>query len=98
MNIDAIINTAIILSQKGRLMEAIQYMTDLLKYQPFNVKVLLNFNTLLMQEKELRHEMIKQNFDKIFQVEKDNEKAMFNNAIYLSKQVQDSGGLSLISS
>jgi len=88
MNIDAIINTAIILSQKGRLMEAIQYMTDLLKYQPFNVKVLLNFNTLLMQEKELRHEMIKQNFDKIFQVEKDNEKARFNYAIYLSKLVR----------
>ena len=58
MNIDAIINTAIILSQKGQLEEAIQYMSDLLKFQPFNVKVLLNFNTLLMQEKNLRHNLI----------------------------------------
>ena len=67
--------------------EGVARLEALVKIKPFDVKVLLNFNTLLMQERSLRHDLIKENFSKIFQIEPDHEKALFNKAIYLTKQV-----------
>ena len=50
MNVNAMINNAILLSKKGNLQDAIDiFQNKLIKFQPYNAKVLLNYNTLLMQ-------------------------------------------------
>ena len=38
-----------------------------------------------MQEKIIRHDLIKDNFKQIFVIDKENEKARFNYGIYLLK-------------
>lgn len=86
MNINAIINISILQCKDGKLKDAIETIEDLIQYQPFNTKVLLNYNTLLMQETSIRHELIRKNFQQIFDLEKDHEKSKFNYAIYLLKQ------------
>ena len=49
MNVNAMINNAILLSKKGNLQDAIDiFQNKLIKFQPYNAKVLLNYNTLLM--------------------------------------------------